>query len=58
MVGDKKFETVEDACNVLIKVDKQYYPNNENNKIYNKKYKNYVKLYQELKTFFTNLKEV
>ena len=31
MVEDKNFETVEDACNVLIKVDKQYYPNNENN---------------------------
>lgn len=55
MVGNDEYETVEEACQKLIKTEKFFNPNDENSVIYSKKYKNYVKLYQRLKTFFKEI---
>ncbi len=54
-VGFGKFDTVEDACSQLIKITESITPNEENNKIYNDKYKKFKKIYPAIKELFKQL---
>lgn len=56
-VGCGQFETVEQACNKLVKVDKTYYCDPVLVEKYNKKYKLFKKIYPSLKSVFTEMRE-
>jgi xylulokinase len=51
-VGCGAFGSIEKACNSLIKKGKEYFPNNDNVKIYDKYYKIYKELYVKLEPLF------
>lgn len=51
-VGDKKYDNVKIACDSLIKVTEEIFPNEEKVKIYNEKYKKFRKLYPMMCEFY------
>lgn len=51
-VGDGIYPTVNEACKNIIEVVERYYPNIENTKIYNEKYKKFVEIYPIIKEFY------
>mgnify|MGYP000971723311 CR=1 FL=1 len=53
MVGDGLYKNVTDACRDIVKVEKEFIPNEKNVLIYQKKYACYLQLYENIKPFFT-----
>lgn len=53
LVGTKEYESIEEACELIIKTNKRYIPNDNNHVLYQKKYQKYLELYPSLKYFFS-----
>ncbi len=52
MVGCQEFQNVNDACEKIIQLDKEFKPVKENTKKYNAKFNDYIKLYPAIKTLY------
>lgn len=52
MVGTGAFASVEEACKALVEISSSVYPDDELTALYDKKYKNFSKLYPALKNVF------
>ena len=57
MVGDGLFPDVQEACADLVRVEKEFLPIAENVRIYEKKYRNYLRLYKNIEPFFEMIRE-
>ncbi len=52
MVGSHEYISVEEACRILIKPKKTFYPNSNNVTIYQTKYQLFSNIYPTIKTLF------
>lgn len=57
MIGTGLYKNAEEACEKLVEISSSVYPNRELTKLYDKKYKNFSKLYPALKDVFKEIKE-
>ncbi len=57
MVGTGAYKSVTEACNSLVEISSSVYPDESLMKLYDKKYKNFGKLYPALKDVFKEIKE-
>lgn len=57
MVGTGAYSNVNEACNALVEVSSSVYPDEKLTALYDKKYKNFSKLYPALKNIFKEIKE-
>lgn len=52
MVGCEEYDTVESACEMIVKTNKTYRPDLSNNTLYNDKYSYFREIYPQIKTLF------
>ncbi|MFP4478829.1 MAG: xylulokinase [Candidatus Izemoplasmatales bacterium] len=57
MVGNGLYESVQEACKKIVKLDAKYTQIPKNLKIYDKKYKKFVIIYPRVKTLYRNFDE-
>lgn len=56
MVGSKAYESVEKACEVLIKVKETYVPQEKRVDLYQQKYRKYLNIYPAVKNLYKKMK--
>ena len=57
MVGTGAYKSVKEACEKLVEVSSSVYPDEKLTALYEKKYRNFSKLYPALKDFFKEIRE-
>lgn len=57
MVGSSEYKTVEEACAELVEISDTVYPDEKLTELYNKKYKQFSKIYPALKDIFADFRK-